>query len=139
MTLGPAVPALPVADMTAAVACYRERLRFAVIHQEDAFAVVQRDDCLLHLWLADDDSWRARPDLAKRPVRGGAETFLAGTASCRIRVGDAAALHALFDELAATGVLHPVSRTGVAPTDYGDLELHALDADGNLLSFFFRG
>lgn len=138
MTLGSAVPALPISDTAAATTFYGERLGFTVVHQEPGFAIVQRDACVLHLWLADDLSWRDRPDLAQRPVRGGAETFLAGTASCRILVDDAAALEVLFGELQAADALHPVSRTGVAGTDHGDLELHALDADGNLLSFFTR-
>jgi catechol 2,3-dioxygenase-like lactoylglutathione lyase family enzyme len=124
--------------MANSLQCYRERLGFAVLHEEEAFAVVGREDCVLHLWLADDLSWRSRDGLAVRPVRSGAESFLAGTASCRIRVGDERALNDLYDELRAAHVLHPVSQHGVTRTDFGDLELHASDPDGNLLSFFWR-
>jgi hypothetical protein len=35
-------------------------------------------------------------------------------------------------------VLHRVSRSGVADTDYGMREMHVSDSDGNLLTFFCR-
>jgi hypothetical protein len=86
----------------------------------------------LHLWGASDEGWRASSDLRDRPVRSGAESFLAGTASCRIEVAD---VDALFTELAPAGVLHPTSRE-VGATDFGTREFAAVDLDGNLLSFF---
>ena len=97
------------------------------------FAVLTRDDAVLHLWGATDDDWRARDDLHQRPVCSGAESFLAGTASCRIEVAD---VDALFDELEPVGVLHDVSRGGVDATDFGTREFATLDLDGNLLTFF---
>jgi catechol 2,3-dioxygenase-like lactoylglutathione lyase family enzyme len=129
------IPALPVRDVPAAVAFYRERLGFDAPHATGDFAVVTRDEAVIHLWSADDDEWRARPGLGARPVRSGAESFLAGTASCRIEAADVDALHA---ELAAAGVLHPVSRDGPADTDFGTREFATLDADGNLVAFFRR-
>jgi hypothetical protein len=71
--------------------------------------------------------------LAERPICSGAESFIAGTASCRIEVTD---VDALYAELASTDVLHPVSRDGVTTTDFGTREFATLDLDGNLLSFF---
>jgi hypothetical protein len=65
--------------------------------------------------------------------RCGAESLIAGTASCRIEVTD---VDALYAELASTDVLHPVSRDGVTTTDFGTREFATLDLDGNLLSFF---
>jgi catechol 2,3-dioxygenase-like lactoylglutathione lyase family enzyme len=132
MTLGRTIPALPVRDAGKAVAHYRDRLRFEVLHHDGSFAVLQRDDARLHLWEASDTSWqdRATPE---RPVCSGAESFLAGTASCRIEVTD---VDGLYDELRAAGVLHPVSRDGVTDTDFGTREFATLDADGNLLEFF---
>ena len=132
MTLGRTIPALPVRDAAKAVAHYRDRLRFEVLHHDGGFAVLQRDDARLHLWEASDTSWqdRATPE---RPVCSGAESFLAGTASCRIEVTD---VDGLYDELRAAGVLHPVSRDGVTDTDFGTREFATLDADGNLLEFF---
>jgi len=127
------IPALPVRDVAAAVAYYRERFGFEAAHATDVFAVLARDDAVLHLWGATDDDWRARDDLRERPVGSGAESFLAGTASCRIEVAD---VDALFDELGSAGVLHDVSRGGVATTDFGTREFATLDVDGNLLTFF---
>lgn len=132
--LGQTIPALPVADVARAVAHYRDRLGFTALHVEDGFAVLQRDEARVHLWLAGDASWTRRDDLRERPVRSGAESFLAGTASCRIEVGD---VDALYAELSAAGVLHPVSRDGVTRTDFGTREFATLDADGNLVEFFY--
>ena len=127
------VPALPVRDVRAAVAHYRERFGFDAPHETDDFAVMTRDDAVVNLWGATDESWRARETLADRPIRSGAESFLAGTASCRIEVAD---VDALFAELQAADVLHPVSKDGVGATDFGTREFATLDLDGNLLSFF---
>jgi hypothetical protein len=85
------------------------------------------------LWAAADQSWSGREDLRERPVDSGAESFLAGTASCRIESED---LDDLYEELAAADVLHPVSRDGVAETDFRTREFATLDADGNLVEFF---
>ena len=131
--LGRTIPALPVRDVPASVAHYRERFGFEAVHADDGFAVLERDDAVLHLWQAGDEGWPAREDLAARPVRSGAESFLAGTASCRIEVAD---VDLLFGELESAGVLHPVSTGGVAATDFGTREFATLDRDGNLLSFF---
>jgi catechol 2,3-dioxygenase-like lactoylglutathione lyase family enzyme len=127
------IPALPVRDVRAAVADYRERFGFQRRHETDGFAVITRDDAVLHLWGASDEDWRARADLHDRPICSGAESFIAGTASCRIEVTD---VDALYAELEPTGVLHPVSRDGVTTTDFGTREFATLDRDGNLLAFF---
>ena len=120
-------------DVAAAVARYRERFGFEVRYESGDFAVLARDDATLHLWGATDVEWRAREDLAERPVSSGAESFLAGTASCRIEVGD---VDALFGELERAGVLHDVSQAGVRETDFGTREFATVDGDGNLLTFF---
>jgi catechol 2,3-dioxygenase-like lactoylglutathione lyase family enzyme len=129
------IPALPVRDVRAAAADYSERFGFEAPHLTDDFAVLVRDDAILHLWAASDERWRTHAGLAERPVRSGAESFLAGTASCRIQVGDAAALDGLYDELGRAGVLHPTSQEGVTTTDFGTREFATLDLDGNLLAF----
>lgn len=131
--LGRTIPALPVGDTATAVAFYRDRLGFTPIHVADGFAVLQRDDAQVHLWHAGDRSWAGREDLRARPVHSGAESFIAGTASCRIETED---VDGLYAELAAADVLHPVSRDGVSETDFGTREFSALDADGNLIGFF---
>ncbi len=71
-------------------------------------------------------------DLAARPVCSGAESFLAGTASCRIEAADP---DALFTELEPKGALHPTV-TRVEDTDFGTREFATVDLDGNLLAFY---
>ena len=127
------IPALPVRDMAVAVAHYRDRFGFNASHVAADFAVLVRDDAVLHLWTASDEEWHLREDWIARPVYSGAESFLAGTASCRIEVED---VDALFVELRPRGVVHDASRGGVRVTDFGSREFATLDLDGNLLTFF---
>jgi catechol 2,3-dioxygenase-like lactoylglutathione lyase family enzyme len=126
------IPALPVHDAAQAVDFYRDRLSFRVLHHDGGFAVLARDDAVLHLSEASDETWRERETI-DRPVRSGAQSFVAGTASCRIVVDD---VDALYDEYRASDVLHPVSKDGVEDTDFGTREFATLDLDGNLLTFF---
>ena len=133
MPLGTTIPALPARDVPASTAFYVERLGFETLHTDGHFSVLQRDAARLHLWESADTSWRGRDDLAARPVVSGAESFLAGTASCRIDVTDIGELYA---EMAAAEVLHGVSGGGPEDTDYGTREFHVLDLDGNLLTFY---
>ena len=131
VTLSQTIPALPVRDAAAAVDFYRDRLGFDVLHQDGGFAVLSRDEAVVHLWEASDESWRGR-DSANSPVCSGAESFIAGTASCRIVVDG---VDELYDELRGQEVLHPVSKDGVDDTDFGTREFAALDLDGNLVTF----
>ena len=132
-TLTQTIPALPVRDAAAAVGFYRDRLGFGVLHHDGGFAVLCRDEAVLHLWESGDETWRDRADFADEPVRTGAESFIAGTASCRIM---AEGVDELYDELRGAGVLHPVSRQGIDDTDFGTREFATLDLDGNLVTFF---
>lgn len=131
--LGRTIPALPVRDVGVAVVHYREGFGFEAPHEAADFAVVVRDDAVIHLWGATDEDWRSRGTLSEQPIRSGAESFIAGTASCRIEVGD---VDALFEELRRHGVLHDVSQEAVQTTDFGTREFAAVDLDGNLLTFF---
>jgi catechol 2,3-dioxygenase-like lactoylglutathione lyase family enzyme len=72
------IPALPVRNVNSAVAFYRDRFGFDAGHHSDDFAVLVRDDAVLHLWGATDQDWRARKDLDQQPICSGAESFLAG-------------------------------------------------------------
>jgi catechol 2,3-dioxygenase-like lactoylglutathione lyase family enzyme len=132
--LGETIPALPVRDVAEAVDFYRERLGFEVLHHDGGFAVVGRDEAVVHLWQASDESWRERGS-SSQPVCSGAESFLAGTASCRVRVEG---VDELYAELRSSDVLHPVSTNGVSDTDFGTREFATLDLDRNLIAFFQR-
>ncbi len=132
VTLSQTIPALPVRDAAAAVEFYRDRLGFEPLHHDGGFAVVCRDDAVLHLWEASDESWREREEAAS-PVRSGAESFIAGTASCRIVVDG---VDDLYTELSRADVLHPVSKEGLDDTDFGTREFATVDQDGNLVTFF---
>lgn len=132
--LGETIPALPVRDASASVDFYRERFGFEVVHHEGGFAVLRRDDAVVHLWEASDESWRDRLDV-DRPVSSGAESFIAGTASCRIAVDG---VDDLYEELQPRNVLHQVSRDGVTSTDFGTREFATVDRDNNLIAFFER-
>jgi catechol 2,3-dioxygenase-like lactoylglutathione lyase family enzyme len=131
-TLSQTIPALPVRDAAAAVDFYRDRLSFEVLHHDGGFAVMARDEAVLHLWEAGDETWRER-DSIERPVQSGAESFIAGTASCRVVVDG---VDELFEELRRADVLHPVSKEGIDDTDFGTREFATLDLDGNLVTFF---
>ena len=133
VTLSQTIPAMPVREMTKAVDFYRDRLGFEVLHHDGGFAVLGRDDAVVHLWESSDESWRERGDAAEQPVCSGAESFIAGTASFRVRVEG---VDELYEELSARDVLHPVSKDGVDDTDFGTREFATLDQDGNLVTFF---
>ena len=132
--LAETIPALPVRDAAAAVGFYRDRLGFEVLHHDGGFAVLCRDDAVVHLWEASDETWKDR-DTLERPVRSGAESFIAGTASCRIVVEG---VDELYGELRRSDVLHPVSKDGLEDTDFGTREFATLDLDCNLTTFFQR-
>lgn len=132
VTLGRTIPALPARSVAASVDFYRARLGFEAVHHDGGLAVLRRDESVVHLWEAGDEAWREQLD-PERPVRTGAESFIAGTASCRIEVDG---VDELYEELRDADVLHPVSRAGVSETDFGTREFATLDPDGNLVSFF---
>ena len=135
MKLTQTIPAMPVRDMTAAVAFYESKLGFEALHRDGGFAVLGRDDAVVHLWESSDEAWRQSMDPDK-PVCSGAESFIAGTASFRVNVDSRDSVDELYDELGKADVLHPVSKDGVEDTDVGTHEFSALDLDRNLIGFF---
>jgi len=124
-----AIPALPVNDMGRGVEFYRDKLGFTLRHGEDGFAIFQRDAVELHLWAATDESWRTRS--VASPVVSGAESFIAGTASCRVGVEGVEELHRALHPL---GILHPKGQ--ICDTPWGTREFGVLDPDNNLITFF---
>lgn len=135
MRMTKAIPALPVRSTQAAIDHWVGKLGFEVAHQDDGFAVLVRDEVEIHLWEAGDTGWIHRPeaDLRETPVCTGAESFIAGTASCRLEVDD---VEGLYVEMAAAGVLHPSDGGRPVVTDFGTTEFACLDLDGNLVSFY---
>lgn len=124
------MPALPVTDLEKAIEFYTRTLGFNCVYlDEGGYVVLELDAVELHLWLAGDESWRE--DNRENPVVSGAESFLAGTHSCRIRVND---IEALYEELRDCGSIHPNAKLGKRP--WGATEFGVLDPWGNLVTFF---
>lgn len=129
------IPALPVREIGTAVTFYRDRLGFEIRHHDESFAIVTRDDVEIHLWAASDDGWKARGStMSSRPVVSGAESFLAGTASCRIHVEG---IDELYAECRESDVLYGPD-TVVESRPWGTREFAALDLERNLLTFCER-
>jgi len=124
-----AVPVLPVSAIAPLAAFYEAKLDFDILHQDDGYAVLQRDRIQIHLWCASDESWKNREP--GKPIETGAETFLAGTASCRVHVSEIEALYELCKEC---GIVHPNGPLSDKP--YGLREFAVLDPDNNLITFF---
>jgi catechol 2,3-dioxygenase-like lactoylglutathione lyase family enzyme len=135
MKLFGAVPALPVQEVEAAARFTAERMGFSVRHEEDSFATLMRDEAELLLWAASDQGWRERVNFVEEPVRTGAESFIAGTSSCRIEV---VGVDGLYAEMARADILHPGDPGHAVDTDWGTREFATLDLGGNLLTFFQR-
>lgn len=128
-----AIPALPVKDVARASEFYRDRLGFSIGYTDERFGIVTRGGLELHLWAADDERWSRRTDpQSSTPVVSGAESFLAGTASCRIEMKG---IDQLYAELKETGALYD-SDTIVERTAWGTREFPALDLERNLLTFY---
>lgn len=131
-----AIPALPVHDIKIAVEFYRDKFGFDPSYLECGFARLHRSNVEIQLWAASDESWKDRP--AATPfsaIDSGAESFLAGTASCRIEVEGIDALYAEYKE---SGVLYD-SASKIETEWWGDRDFHTLDLHGNLITFFERG
>jgi hypothetical protein len=90
--------------------------------------LLQRDDATLSLWGATDESWQERSDW-REPVCSGAESFIAGTASFRLRVSGIDDLHEKCG-----GHVHPNAPLGDQP--WGLREFAVLDPDGNLITLW---
>ena len=127
------IPSLPVKDIKASCAYYTNKLGFTIRHQEETFAIAVRDEIEIHLWQACDKSWKWRSIfLALKPIWTGAETFIAGTASCRIEVEG---IDKLFEEYKKQGVLHSPD-TEITLQYWGHREFPVVDNHRNLLTFY---
>ena len=124
-----AIPALPVRDIERSVEFYRDKLGFALVHQEAEFAIFRRDAVEIHLWTAVDEAWRTGG--GSSPVVSGAESFIAGTASCRV---EAERVDELYRELHQLGILEANAQPRNQP--WGSREFNVKDPDNNLVTFF---
>lgn len=131
MQLLNAIPAMPVRNLMQSIAFYRDKLGFANPYHQDGFAKLIRDSVELHLWVANDECWRTRD--GSEPIISGAESFIAGTASCRIGVEGVDELYAAVKPL---GVLH--SCGDIVDQPFGTREFAVTDPDNNLITFFQR-
>lgn len=131
MKLLHSIPALPATDIERSVAFYRDRLGFSVAFQKEGFAKLLRDTVELHLWVANDEQWRNRD--SSQPVVSGAESFIAGTHSCRIEMEG---VNDFYDVCVPLGILHPKGHLEEMP--WRTREFGVLDPDGNLITFFER-
>jgi catechol 2,3-dioxygenase-like lactoylglutathione lyase family enzyme len=123
-------PAMPSRDVGLAVEFYGDVLGFEIVHAEGEFALLRRDSTTISLWGATDDSWRESFDL-DQPVCSGAESFIAGTASCSVQVEGVDELYAHCNE---HGIVHPNGHLGNQP--WGTREFGIVDPDGNLVTFW---
>src|SRR5687768_1926614 len=129
MKLKKSIPALPVQNIIVSIEFYATRLGFSVRHYDEGFAILVRDAVEIHLWKAGDEIWVNKGALlALTPIYSGAESFLAGTASCRIELQG---IDELFDEYNKQGVLYnPDSVVEYKP--WGCREFPVLDHHRNL-------
>jgi catechol 2,3-dioxygenase-like lactoylglutathione lyase family enzyme len=131
MKLLQAIPALPVHNQERSTTFYRDQLGFTVAYQQQGFVKLQRDVVEIHLWVANDEAWRTRT--GECPVVSGAESFIAGTHSCRIGIEGVDELYSIVEP---QGIVHPNGRIENMP--WGTREFGVLDPDGNLITFFER-
>ncbi len=133
MKMQKTIPAMPVQDIKSSCGYYITKLGFIIRRQEETFAIAVRDEIEIHLWAARDMTWRWRSIfLALKPIWTGAETFIAGTASCRIQVQG---INELYEEYKGRGVVHS-PHTVVQEQYWGCREFAAVDNYRNLLTFY---
>jgi catechol 2,3-dioxygenase-like lactoylglutathione lyase family enzyme len=132
VTLGAPSPVLQATQVGRSVAFFRSQLGFELSYsQGDEFAILRRDAATVHVTAATDETWRERTDWS-RPIFSGAESFLAGTGSCRIEVEEG--IDDLYSGCAEAGIVHP--RGELNDTWWGTREFAVLDPDGNLVALW---
>ncbi|MGE6753596.1 bleomycin resistance protein [Rossellomorea sp. NPDC071047] len=129
MKMVKSIPALPVRNMKQSMDFYCDKLGFTLVHHEDGFAVLTCHEVRIHLWEASDEGWRTRDH--SLPVCSGAESFIAGTASCRIEVEG---IDELYRRILPLDILHPNAR--ITDQWWGERDFGVMDPDHNLIAFF---
>ncbi|WP_404451992.1 VOC family protein [Virgibacillus necropolis] len=123
------IPALPVRNIKQSMGFYCDKLGFTLVHHEVGFAILMCNEVRIHLWEASDESWRARGNSS--PVCSGAESFIAGTASCRIEVEG---IDELYQRIKPLGILNP--KAPLRDQWWEERDFAVTDPDNNLVSFF---
>jgi len=113
-TLHTAIPVLLTLDIPATVGFYTRKLGFSCRHEQSGFAVLQRDDVVLHFTRCPD----------RRLVEW---------SCCRVSV---TGVDALYQEFASQGVSHPSPHGKPHDTDHGTREFGVIDCQGVLITFF---
>jgi DNA-binding transcriptional MerR regulator len=106
-----AVPVLASLDIQATQRFYAEKMGFTSVAQYPDYGTVERDNVQIHFWLTDD------ADIPK-------------ATSCRV---DVDGVDQLYEELQASGVVHPNGPLTDQP--WGLREFAVLDGDGNMIKF----
>lgn len=106
-----AVPVLASLDIEATQRFYKEKMGFTAVARYPDYGIVARDDVQIHFWLTND-------------------TDIPKATSCRVDVID---VDALYEEMSASGVVHPNGPLTDQP--WGLREFAVLDADGNMIKF----
>ena len=133
MRMKKTIPAFPVKDIELSCNYYTNRLGFTIRHKEETSAIAARDDIEIHLWQSCDKSWKWRSIfLVLKPIWTGAESFIAGTVSCRIEVEG---IEELYEEYKKQGVLHTCD-TKIEEQYWGHKEFPVVDLHRNLLTFY---
>lgn len=125
-----AIPALPVRNIKQSIDFYCDILGLTLGYHEGGFAVLLFYDVrLIQLWEASDESWRSRTN--SNPIISGAESFIAGTASCRIEVEG---IEELYSRIQPLGILHPNAH--LRDQWWGTRDFGISDPDNNLIEFY---
>lgn len=127
------IPALPVINIERAIEFYHAKLCFTIPYHDTGFAKMIRDEVELHLWAASDESWNGNSSLAASPIKSGAESFLAGTASCRIQVQG---IEAWYEECKRQGVIYNPDTVVQRQPPWRTKEFSVLDLHRNLITFY---
>jgi catechol 2,3-dioxygenase-like lactoylglutathione lyase family enzyme len=108
--LGTTVPVVPVTEIAAAVAFYRDQLGFTVAFEAGDYVGVTRDEAMLHL--------------------DGVVNNAAGRVTCRI---ETSGVDGLYAELEPRGVVDPEEPIRNMP--WGSRQFSILDCCGNRVTF----
>ncbi|WP_430536865.1 bleomycin resistance family protein [Brevibacillus laterosporus] len=119
---------MPITDMRKSEDFYRDKLGFTVIYHEGGFIIMKYHHVEIQLWIASDESWRNRNDLADC---FGCRIVFCSTASCRIR---AEYIDELYQRIQPLDILHSNGQLKEQP--WGDRDFSVLDLDNNLITLF---